>query len=66
LLRIERVGTIRATRTWPAMCGLLTRKIILGLCTLGAGQYPIARDDRVRAQARLDWRRFLKDVFAVH
>jgi hypothetical protein len=53
-------------RAWPAMCGSLTRKIILGLCTLGAGQYPIARDDRVRAQARLDWRRFLKDVFAVH
>jgi hypothetical protein len=65
-LRVERDGTIRDMRTRLAMSGSFTRKIILGLCTLGAGQYPIARDDRVRAQATLDWGRFLGSVFAVH
>ena len=65
-LRVERDGTIRDMRTWLAMSGSFTRKIILGLCTLGAGQYPIARDDRVRAQATLDWGRFLAGLFAVH
>ena len=63
-LRVERDGTIRDMRTGLAMTGPFTRKIILGLCTLFAGQYPIARDDRVRAQASLDWGRFLAGVFA--
>jgi hypothetical protein len=40
------------------------RKMILGLCTLGAGPYPIARDDRVRAQAAADYGRFLARIFA--
>ncbi|HEX6441307.1 MAG TPA: dienelactone hydrolase family protein [Stellaceae bacterium] len=64
-LRVERDGTIRDMRTGLAMTGPFTRKMILGLCTLFAGQYPIARDDKVRAQASLDWGRFLAGVFAV-
>jgi dienelactone hydrolase len=65
-LRVERDGTIRDMRTGLAMSGSFTRKIILGLCTLCAGPYPIARDDRVRAQATVDWGRFLAGIFAVH
>jgi dienelactone hydrolase len=63
-LRVERDGTIRDLRTGLAMTGPFMRKMILGLCTLFAGQYPIARDDRVRAQATLDWGRFLAGIFA--
>jgi hypothetical protein len=63
-LRVERNGMIRDSRTGLAMTGPFTRKLILGLCTLFAGQYPIARDDRVRARAMLDWGRFLSGVFA--
>ena len=65
-LRVERDGTIRDMRTGLAMSGPFPRKIILGLCTLGAGPYPIGRDDRVRAQANADYGRFLAGVFAVH
>ena len=43
-LYVERDGTIRDA-TGLAMTGPL-RKIILGLCTLVAGPYPIGRDDR--------------------
>jgi dienelactone hydrolase len=64
-LRVERDGTIRDRNTGLAMTGTFMRKMILGLCTLWAGQYPIARDDQVRAQAALDWGRFLAGVFAV-
>jgi len=64
-LRVEPDGTIRDMHTGLAMTGPFTRKMILGLCTLFAGQYPIARDDRVRAQATLDWGRFLAGVFGV-
>jgi hypothetical protein len=46
------------------MSGPFRRKIILGLCTLGAGPYPIGRDDRVRAQASADYGRFLASIFA--
>jgi dienelactone hydrolase len=63
-LRVERDGTIRDMHTGLAMTGPFTRKMILGLCTLFAGQYPIARDDKVRAQASLDWGRFLAGIFA--
>src|SRR6266446_2443251 len=56
-LRVERDGTIRDTHTGLAMTGPFMRKTILGLCTLGAGPYPIARDDRVRAQAVADYGR---------
>jgi dienelactone hydrolase len=63
-LRVERDGTIRDRRTGLAMTGPFSRKIILGLCTLFAGPYPIGRDDRVRAQATADWGRFLAAVFA--
>jgi len=63
-LRVEPDGTIRDGHTGMAMTGPFTRKIILGLCTLFAGQYPIARDDRVRAQASQDWGRFLAGIFA--
>lgn len=62
--RVERDGTIRDRRTGLAMSGPFRRKIILGLCTLGAGPYPIGRDDRVRAQANADYGRFLASVFA--
>jgi hypothetical protein len=64
-LRVERNGMIRDSRTGLAMTGPFTRKLILGLCTLFAGQYPIARDDGVRAQAMLDWGRFLAGTFAM-
>jgi len=64
-LRVEPDGTIRDMRTGLAMTGPFTRKMILGLCTLFAGQYPIARDDKVRARATLDWGRFLAGVFGV-
>jgi len=63
-LRVERDGTIRDTHTGLAMTGPFMRKTILGLCTLGAGPYPIARDDRVRAQAVADYGRFLARIFA--
>ena len=62
--RVERDGTIRDTRTGLAMSGPFRRKIILGLCTLGAGPYPIGRDDRVRAQASADYGHFLAGIFA--
>jgi dienelactone hydrolase len=62
--RVERDGTIRDTHTGLAMSGPFRRKIILGLCTLGAGTYPIGRDDRVRAQASIDYGRFLAGIFA--
>ena len=63
-LRVERDGTIRDLHTGLAMTAPFSRKIILGLCTLGAGPYPIGRDDRIRAQANADWGRFLAAVFA--
>jgi len=63
-LRVERGGTVRDENTLLPMSGPFLRKIILGLCTLFAGQYPIARDDRVRAQASQDWGRFLAGIFA--
>ena len=62
--RVERNGTIRDTHTGLAMSGPFRRKIILGLCTLGAGPYPIGRDDRVCAQASVDYGRFLAGIFA--
>jgi len=62
--RVERDGTIRDTHTGLAMSGPFRRKIILGLCTLGAGPYPIGRDDRVRARASADYGHFLAGVFA--
>ena len=45
-LHVERDGTIRDLRTGLAMTGPFSRKIILGLCTLFAGPYPIGRDDQ--------------------
>jgi dienelactone hydrolase len=61
---VERDGTIRDRNTGLAMTGPFPRKIILGLCTLGAGPYPIARNDRVRVQATADYGRFLANIFA--
>jgi dienelactone hydrolase len=61
---VERDGTIRDRNTGLAMTGPFPRKIILGLCTLGAGPYPIARNDQVRAQATADYGRFLANIFA--
>jgi len=61
---VERDGTIRDLRTGLSMTGPSSRKIILGLCTLFAGPYPIGRDDGVRARANADWGRFLANVFA--
>jgi dienelactone hydrolase len=61
---VERDGTVRDRNTGFAMTGPFTRKIILGLCTLGAGPYPIARDDRVRAQSNVDFGRFLASIFS--
>jgi dienelactone hydrolase len=63
-LRVERDGTIRDLRTGLAMTGPFSRKLILGLCTLFAGPYPIGRDDRVRERSNADWGRFLSGVFA--
>ena len=63
-LYVERDGTIRDLRTGLAMTGPLSRKIILGLCTLFAGPYPIGRDDHVRALSNADWGRFLAKIFA--
>ena len=62
--RVGRDGTIRDMQTGLAMSGPFRRKIILGLCTLGAGPYPIGRDDRVRAQASVDYGRFLAGIFS--
>jgi dienelactone hydrolase len=61
---VERDGTIRDRNTGLAMTGPFLRKMIIGLCTLGAGPYPIARNDRVRAQATADYGRFLANIFA--
>jgi acetyl esterase/lipase len=63
-LVVERDGTIRDRNTGLAMTGPFRRKIILGLCTLFAGPYPIGRDDRIRLQSDADWGRFLAEVFA--
>lgn len=63
-LWVGRDGTVRDLRTGLAMTGPFSRKIILGLCTLFAGPYPIGRDDRVRGVATADWGRFLAAVFA--
>jgi len=61
---VERDGTVRDARTGLAMTGPFRREMILALCTLGVGPYPIARDDRVRAQSNRDFGRFLARVFA--
>ena len=50
--------------TGLAMTGPFSRKIILGLCTLFAGPYPIGRDDHVRVRSNADWGRFLARIFA--
>jgi dienelactone hydrolase len=63
-LTVERDGTIRDGNTGLAMTSPFTRKIILGLCTLGAGPYPIGRDDAVRAKANADLGQFLAGIFA--
>ncbi|MGD9615804.1 MAG: dienelactone hydrolase family protein [Alphaproteobacteria bacterium] len=63
-LYVERDGTIRDLRTLLAMTGPTSRKIILGLCTLFAGPYPIGRDDAVRARSNADWGRFMAGIFA--
>jgi dienelactone hydrolase len=63
-LRVEPDGTIRDLRTGLAMSGPFSRKIILGLCTLFAGPYPIGRDDQVRARSNEDWGRFLAGIFS--
>jgi dienelactone hydrolase len=62
-LRVERDGTVRDLRTGLVMSGPFRRKLILGLCTLFAGPYPIARDDRVRALSNADLGRFLAEIF---
>src|SRR3954453_307919 len=64
LLQVEPNGTIRDLRTGLAMTGPFSRKIILGLCTLFAGPYPIGRDDHVRARSNADWGRFLAEIFS--
>lgn len=61
---LERDGTVRDRNTGLAMTGPLSRETILGLCTLGAGPYPIGRDDRTRALSNIDWGRFLAAVFS--
>jgi dienelactone hydrolase len=63
-LVVERDGTIRDLRSGLAMTGPSSRKVILGLCTLLAGPYPIGRDDTVRARANTDWGRFLAEIFS--
>jgi hypothetical protein len=63
-LRVEPDGTIRDLRTGLAMTGPFSRKIILGLCTLFAGPYPIGRDDQMRARSNEDWGRFLAEIFS--
>lgn len=61
---VERDGTVRDRNTGLAMTGSLSRETILGLCTLGASPYPIARDDATRARSNIDWGRFLAAVFS--
>jgi hypothetical protein len=63
-LRIEQDGTIRDLRTGLAMTGPFRRKLILGLCTLFADPYPIARDDGVRALSNADLGSFLAEIFS--
>jgi hypothetical protein len=46
------------------MTGPFRRKLILGLCTLFAGPYPIGRDEVIRALSNADLGRFLAEVFA--
>jgi CO/xanthine dehydrogenase Mo-binding subunit len=60
----ERDGTIRDRNSGMAMTGPFKREMILGLCTLGAGPYPIARDDRVRVRSNQDFGRFLASIFS--
>ena len=62
-LRVEEDGTVRDLRTGLAMTGPFRRKLILGLCTLFAGPYPIGRDDGIRALSDADLGRFLAEVF---
>lgn len=49
--RFHHSGRLRDQRTGFAMTGLLSRKIIPGLCTLSAATYLITRDNKVRARA---------------
>lgn len=63
-LVVERDGTIRDLRTGLSMTGPTSRKVILGLCTLFAGPYPIGRDDGVRARANADWGRFMAEIYS--
>jgi dienelactone hydrolase len=63
-LRIEQDGTVRDLRTGLIMTGPFRRKLILGLCTLFAGPYPIARDDRIRELSNADLGRFLSEIFS--
>src|SRR5258708_9222806 len=61
---VERDGTIRDRNTGMAMTGPFKREMILGMCTLRAGPYPIARDDRVRVRSNQDFGRFLASIFS--
>jgi dienelactone hydrolase len=63
-LCIEEDGTVRDLRTGLAMTGPFRRKMILGLCTLFSGPYPIGRDDGIRALSNADLGRFLAEIFA--
>jgi dienelactone hydrolase len=60
---VERDGNVRDRHTGLSMDGPFSREMILGLCTLGAGAYPIGRNDRVRALATADFGRFLAGIF---
>jgi hypothetical protein len=63
-LQVERDGSVHDLRTGLVMTGPFRRKLILGLCTLFAGPYPIARDDGVRALSNADLGGFLAQIFS--
>ena len=61
--RVEADGTVRDVRTWLAMTGVFTRRLILGLCNDSEG-YLQARSDAVRALSNADVGKFLARAFA--
>jgi dienelactone hydrolase len=62
--RVEADGTTRDAHTMLPMTGWFDRAVSLGLCTAGAGPYPIGADPVVRAESNRDFAQFLRQVFA--
>ena len=59
---VEANSEVRDNGTGIVMNGPLLRKVILALC-VSSKQYPIGRDEQVRAMSNRDYGRFLRRVF---